>query len=100
MITTLKRSVELREKQEQTLENDSDRLFLLSLLAPLKLIPEHARFAVKRKVMDVIYSQLNYSTATPALPQPSALFQHQQYPQPSLYPLSTLSHMYIQIIKI
>ena len=54
LVSAVERSVHCREEREREMENDCDRMFLLSLLNPLKQIPEHARFGVKRKLMEVI----------------------------------------------
>lgn len=45
-------------------EIDCDRMFLLSLLDPLKQIPEYARFGVKRKLMEVLDNELQIHAQT------------------------------------
>lgn len=54
IINALHKSAELREEQMKNYEEDADRLFLLSLLKPLKQIPEPLRFSVKTNLMKVI----------------------------------------------
>jgi len=54
IINALHKSVEFREEQTNKYEEDTDRLFLLSLLKPLKQIPEPLRFSVKIDLMKVI----------------------------------------------
>jgi hypothetical protein len=58
LVSALERSVHSREQRERELESDCDRMFLLSLLNPLKQIPENARFGVKRKLMEVIEAEM------------------------------------------
>lgn len=42
------------ERKESSKEEDEDRLFLLSLVTPMKQIPEHSRFGVRIELMQVI----------------------------------------------
>lgn len=65
IINALHQSVELRKEQTKNYEEDADRLFLLSLLKPLKEIPEHLRFSVKMDLMKVINNaQMNMQSAS------------------------------------
>jgi len=65
IINALHQSVELRKEQTKNYEEDADRLFLLSLLKPLKEIPEHLRFSVKMNLMKVINNaQINSASLT------------------------------------
>jgi hypothetical protein len=52
-------------------------MFLLSLLNPLKQIPEHARFRVKMKMMEVIEAEMKICRPTLA-PQMNPQYQFQQ----------------------
>jgi hypothetical protein len=77
LVSAVERSVHSREQREKELESDCDRMFLLSLLNPLKQIPEHARFGVKRKLMEVIEAEMKIYRPTPA-PQMNPQYQFQQ----------------------
>ncbi|KAL4148040.1 hypothetical protein QTP88_002344 [Uroleucon formosanum] len=71
IIDALHKSVELREEQTKKYEEDADRLFLLSLLKPLKEIPEHLRFSVKMDLMKIINNaQINSHSASLTLSHP------------------------------
>ncbi|KAL4104048.1 hypothetical protein QTP88_019361 [Uroleucon formosanum] len=64
IINTLHQSVELRKEQIKNYEEDADRLFWISLLKPLKEIPEHLRFSVKIALMKGINNdQINMHSA-------------------------------------
>ncbi|RZF43897.1 hypothetical protein LSTR_LSTR007233 [Laodelphax striatellus] len=60
LVNAVEKSVQFRQEREREIENDCDRMFLLSLLHPLKEIPEHARFGVKRKLMDVLDAEIQF----------------------------------------
>lgn len=47
--------IQSRQQREAALEEDDDRLFLLSLLKPIKKLPETTRFDVRMQIMDVIH---------------------------------------------
>jgi hypothetical protein len=71
IIEALHKSVELREEQTKKYEEDADRLFLLSLLKPLKEIPEHLRFSVKMDLMKITNNaQINSHSASLTLSHP------------------------------
>ncbi|XP_067002507.2 uncharacterized protein [Anabrus simplex] len=67
VINTLHRAVDIMEgrNREQSIEDDCDKMFLMSLLTPLKQIPEYARFGVKRKLMEVLEVELNKYVTVP-----------------------------------
>lgn len=46
--------IQLRQEQNQQMKEDDDRMFLLSLLKPLKQIPELLRFSVRMDLMNII----------------------------------------------
>ncbi|VEN61726.1 unnamed protein product [Callosobruchus maculatus] len=61
IIKILKSGMQSREQieiaqreRERALENDGDRLFVLSLLEPLKEVPHHLRYKVRMQLMQVI----------------------------------------------
>lgn len=71
IIDALHKSVELREEQTKKYEEDADRLFLLSLLKPLKQIPEPLRFSVKMDLMKIINNaQINSHSASLTISHP------------------------------
>ncbi|XP_028140030.2 uncharacterized protein LOC114334191 [Diabrotica virgifera virgifera] len=70
LVIAAENNVQTRQEREGDVENDSDRLFLLSLVDPLKRIPQYARFGVKRKLMDCLDRELQFyglAIATDAL---------------------------------
>ncbi|KAK7074956.1 hypothetical protein SK128_015336 [Halocaridina rubra] len=54
LVNVLQAGMQSREEREKRNEEDEDRLFLLSLLTPMKRIPEHLRFGVRMEIMQVI----------------------------------------------
>ncbi|XP_072387020.1 uncharacterized protein [Diabrotica undecimpunctata] len=60
LVNAVEKSVQTRQERVQEAENDCDKLFLLSLVNPLKQIPEYARFGVKRKLMDLLDRELQF----------------------------------------
>lgn len=60
----LHKSIQLRQEQNQQMEDD-DRMFLLSVLKPLKQIPDPLRFSVRMDLMNVIIqAQVNSQSAS------------------------------------
>jgi len=62
IIEVLKHSIKNREEREKNLEDDDDRLFLLSLLNPLKKVPEARKLQVRAELMQVVISNSSHST--------------------------------------
>jgi hypothetical protein len=54
IVEALHKSIQLRQEQNQQMEEDDDRMFLLSLLKPLKQIPKPLRCSVRMDLMNVI----------------------------------------------
>ncbi|XP_046395706.1 uncharacterized protein LOC124162969 [Ischnura elegans] len=54
MVNILKTGLQSRQEREEKLEDDSDRMFLLSLLQPLKEIPKNNRLSIKMELMRVL----------------------------------------------
>ena len=54
LANALQAGLQAREEREKMKEDDDDRLFLLSLLNPMKKIPEDLRFGVRMQMMQVI----------------------------------------------
>ena len=53
-IFVLKSSVQAREEREKNQENDDDRMFLLSLLNPMKKVPENMKLEVHSQIIQLI----------------------------------------------
>ncbi|XP_055947855.1 uncharacterized protein LOC129981165 [Argiope bruennichi] len=59
-IQLIEGKVQTTESAAKTLEDDSDRLFLLSLLEPLKQVPDRLRMSVRVKMMQVVDSAMKW----------------------------------------
>lgn len=55
LVSILKESINSRNERELRYENDSDRMFLLSLLNDFKKIPESAKMSAKIEIFNVIH---------------------------------------------
>lgn len=55
LVLILKESINSRNKRESRYENDSDRMFLLSLIHDFKKIPEYAKMSTKIEIFNVIH---------------------------------------------
>lgn len=65
LLNILQESIRKREQRDKLAEDDDDRLFLLSLLNPLKKLPEHLRFSVRLELLQVIQrAKLHASSST------------------------------------
>ena len=58
----LKSSVQAREEREKNQENDDDRMFLLSLLNPMKKVPENMKLEVRSQIIQII-AKASYPTS-------------------------------------
>ena len=58
----LKSSVQAREEREKNQENNDDRMFLLSLLNPMKKIPENMKLEVRSQIIQII-ANASYPTS-------------------------------------
>ncbi|CAG4947623.1 unnamed protein product [Parnassius apollo] len=56
LLTTLNKCIETRKNKEDILEQDEDRMFLMSLLSSFRAIPEHKKSAAKIQLISVIES--------------------------------------------
>lgn len=82
IVEALHKSIQLRQEQNQQMEQDDDRMFLLSLLKPLKQIPEPLRFFVRMELMNVInQAQVNSQSASLIFQPQHQPLQHQIMPQ-------------------
>lgn len=54
LVSILKESINSRNERESRYENDSDRMFLLSLLHDFKTIPESAKMSTKVEIINLI----------------------------------------------
>ncbi|XP_077298421.1 uncharacterized protein LOC143919775 [Arctopsyche grandis] len=59
ILTVLNKSIRLREEREYQMEQDSERMFLLSLVSFLKMVPEEKKLDLKIEIMDVIKRSIN-----------------------------------------
>lgn len=85
IIEALHKSIQLRQEQNQQMEDDDDRMFLLSLLKPLKQIPEPLRFSVRMDLMNVInQAQVNSQSASLIFQPQHQPLQNQIMPQTNL----------------
>lgn len=109
LVNVLQAGIQSREEREKSKEDDGDRLFLLSLLNPMKLIPEHLRFSVRMQMMQVIenatrndmssniisdqprQSNIQYQCSQQPQRQNPQQQHHQDY---TLTPLQTAIHQY------
>ena len=64
LVEVLKSSIQAREEREQNRENDDDRMFLLSLLQPIKAVPQELKLQVRSQIMQVI-ENYTYQHASP-----------------------------------
>lgn len=87
IVNILTASMNTRDDKETVRENDSDRLFLLSLLQPLQEIPEYLRFSVKMEMMQVIERARCGTTSSSAGPSKfyHTSVQQQSYQQQNLH---------------
>lgn len=85
LVNVLQAGIQSREGREKSKEDDGYRLFLLSLLNPVKQIPEHFRFSVHMQMMQVIenaYTRAMSSNLITNHPQhPNLQYQFSQQPQ-------------------
>lgn len=56
LLTTLNKCIETRKNKDDILEQDEDRMFLMSLLSSFRAIPEHKKSAAKIQLISVIES--------------------------------------------
>ncbi|KAK3894543.1 hypothetical protein Pcinc_001702 [Petrolisthes cinctipes] len=92
LVNVLQAGMQTREEREQKKEEDDDRLFLLSLLKPMKQIPEHLRLGVRMQIMQVIHNATRKDVSHNMTPY------QQHYSQPSYedYRLTTLQPAHVQ----
>ena len=89
ILQVLKYSIKAREEREKNQDSDDDRLFLLSLLNPLKKVPEPRKQQVRAELMQVIISHssqsANYHSSYQSFPynQADASLALQQSEHPS-----------------
>lgn len=93
LVLVLKESINSRSQRESALEDDDDRLFMLSLVKDFKKIPESAKLKTKMEMINLIhraqsgiYDQNHYEPMTRhSLSQPtyprSSYTNHQEYQQ-------------------
>uniref|UniRef100_A0A0P4WL80 MADF domain-containing protein n=1 Tax=Scylla olivacea TaxID=85551 RepID=A0A0P4WL80_SCYOL len=62
LLNVLQDGKQSRDERKESKEEDEDRLFLLSLVTPMKKIPEHLRFGVRMEIMQVIHSAIQNQT--------------------------------------
>lgn len=91
LVSVLKESINSRIQRESVLEDDNDRLFMLSLVKDFKKIPESAKLTTKMEIINLIhraqsgrYDPSHYEPMTrhsqPTYPR-SSYTNHQEYQQ-------------------
>ncbi|XP_076045702.1 uncharacterized protein LOC143027943 [Oratosquilla oratoria] len=86
LMNVLQAGMQSREERETLKEQDDDRLFLLSLLKPMKKIPEHLRLGVRIQIMQVIDNAARRDVS-------HVLSRYQQHQYPLECRLNSLQHM-------
>jgi hypothetical protein len=88
MVKILKTGLQSRQEREEKMEDDSDRMFLLSLLQPLKEIPQNKRFSVKMELMRVLETArlVQSPTMVPSTYQQQTTFGNVCQQQPTAGP--------------
>lgn len=71
LVNVLQDGMKARDEREQKNEEDDDRLFLLSLLKPMKQIPEHLRLGVRMQIMQVIHDATRQDASDNSDPIPA-----------------------------